>query len=47
MEPGDQFYGDRNAAVKDPSGNHWWIATHVEDVSLEEIEKRAAVHRNQ
>lgn len=28
MEPADQFYGDRNAGVKDPVGNHWWIATH-------------------
>ncbi len=41
MEPADQFYGDRNGAVKDASGNEWWIATHVEDVSPEEMEKRA------
>lgn len=27
-EPVDQFYGDREAGVKDPSGNVWWIATH-------------------
>jgi uncharacterized glyoxalase superfamily protein PhnB len=27
-EPVDQFYGDREAGVKDPSGNIWWIATH-------------------
>ncbi len=40
MEPADQFYGDRNAGVTDPSGNTWWIATHVEDVSREEIERR-------
>lgn len=40
MEPEDEFYGDRNAGVKDPSGNHWWIATHQEDVSPEEMEKR-------
>jgi PhnB protein len=40
MEPEDQFYGDRNAGVKDPTGNHWWIATHQEDVSPEEMEKR-------
>jgi PhnB protein len=40
MEPEDQFYGDRNAGVKDPTGNHWWIATHQEDVSSEEMEKR-------
>jgi PhnB protein len=28
-EPVDQFYGDREAGVKDPSGNVWWIATHM------------------
>ena len=26
--PVDQFYGDREAGVKDPTGNVWWIATH-------------------
>jgi uncharacterized glyoxalase superfamily protein PhnB len=41
MEPADQFYGDRNAGVKDMAGNLWWIATHVEDVAPEELEKRA------
>jgi uncharacterized glyoxalase superfamily protein PhnB len=40
QEPADQFYGDRSGAVKDASGNHWWIATHKEDVSLEEMQKR-------
>ena len=40
MEPADQFYGDRNAGVKDPVGNHWWMATHKEDVSPEELAKR-------
>ncbi|NJK34536.1 MAG: VOC family protein [Oscillatoriales cyanobacterium SM2_2_1] len=40
MKPADQFYGDRNAGVKDPTGNHWWIATHQEDVSSKEMEKR-------
>ncbi len=44
MEPADQFYGDRNAGVKDPFGNTWWMATHIEDVSPEEIRKRAAAH---
>lgn len=39
-EPADQFYGDRNAGVKDPLGNTWWIGTHIEDVSKEELEKR-------
>ncbi|MGD9900012.1 MAG: VOC family protein [Calditrichaceae bacterium] len=41
MEPADQFYGDRNAGVKDPQGNLWWIATHVEDVPQDEMQKRA------
>ncbi len=40
MEPKNEFYGDRAAGVKDPTGNHWWIATHKEDVSSAEIEKR-------
>jgi uncharacterized glyoxalase superfamily protein PhnB len=40
MEPADQFYGDRNAGVQDPSGNQWWIATHMEDVSLRELQRR-------
>ncbi len=44
QEPANQFYGDRNGGVQDPSGNQWWIATHVEDVSREELEKRAAAH---
>ncbi len=39
-EPADQFYGDRSGAVKDVSGNTWWIATHVEDVSLDEMKRR-------
>jgi uncharacterized glyoxalase superfamily protein PhnB len=40
MEPADQFYGDRNGGIEDPSGNAWWIATHVEDVSPEEMDRR-------
>jgi len=44
MEPADQFYGDRNAGVKDPSGTTWWIATHIEDVTREEISRRAAAY---
>ena len=44
-EPKDQFYGDRSGGVEDPSGNGWWIATHIEDVSQEEIARRAqALH---
>jgi len=40
MPPTDMFYGDRQGGVTDPSGNSWWIATHIEDVSPEELEKR-------
>lgn len=42
MEPADQFYGDRAAAFIDPFGHRWHIASHVEDVSPEEMAKRAA-----
>ena len=42
QEPKTQFYGDRHGGVKDPSGNTWWIATHVEDVPPEELGRRAA-----
>ena len=41
MEPEDQFYGDRRAGVQ-AFGVSWWIHTHVEDVSPEEMEKRMA-----
>jgi len=41
QEPKTQFYGDRHGAVKDPCGNTWWIATHVEDVPPEELRRRA------
>lgn len=40
MEPADQFYGDRNAGVKDASGCSWWIATHIEDMSKKEMDRR-------
>ncbi|MEP6652204.1 MAG: VOC family protein [Myxococcales bacterium] len=38
----NQFYGDRSGTVEDPFGHIWTIATHVEDVSPEEINKRMA-----
>ena len=41
MTPADQFYGDRNAGVEDVNGNQLWMATHVEDVSEEELKRRA------
>jgi uncharacterized glyoxalase superfamily protein PhnB len=40
MEPADQIYGDRNAGVKDPAGNLWWIGTRKEDVSPAELARR-------
>ena len=40
MAPTTQFYGDRSGGVKDPCGNQWWVATHVEDVSSEEMARR-------
>lgn len=40
MEPADQFYGDRTGGVRDPFGNEWWIGTHVEDLSAEELHRR-------
>jgi uncharacterized glyoxalase superfamily protein PhnB len=39
-EPKDEFYGDRVAAVKDPGGNQWWIATQKEKLSHEELQDR-------
>lgn len=41
-EPTTQFYGDRSGGVRDSAGNQWWVGTHVEDVSPEEMEKRMA-----
>jgi uncharacterized glyoxalase superfamily protein PhnB len=44
QEPTDQFYGDRAAGIKDPFGIQWWIATHQEDLSMEDIQQRAEAH---
>ncbi len=38
----DKFYGDRMGTFEDPFGHKWNVATHIEDVSPEEMEKRAA-----
>ena len=38
----DKFYGDRMGAVQDPFGHRWYVGTHVEDVSPEEMKRRAA-----
>ena len=37
----DQFYGDRSGTLLDPFGHWWTVATHVEDVPQEEMERRA------
>jgi uncharacterized glyoxalase superfamily protein PhnB len=44
--PETTFYGDRSAGVKDPAGNKWWLACHVEDVSNEEIIRRATEQKS-
>lgn len=41
-EPEDQFYGDRSGQFLDPFGHRWSVATHVEDVAPDEMERRAA-----
>ncbi|WP_414901844.1 VOC family protein [Sphingomonas flavalba] len=38
----DQFYGDRAGRLRDPFGHEWMLATHIEDVSPEEMERRMA-----
>ena len=43
----DQFYGDRTGSLTDPFGHKWYVATHVEDVSPEELKKRAAAAMSQ
>jgi PhnB protein len=38
----DQFYGDRSGSLEDPFGHVWHIATHMEDIPIKELKKRAA-----
>jgi PhnB protein len=40
--PTDQFYGERSCAVRDTCGNNWYIATQIEILTKEEIDKRSA-----
>jgi PhnB protein len=42
QDPEDHFYGDRVAMFDDPFGHRWNVATHIEDVPPEEVERRAA-----
>jgi len=41
----DQFYGDRNGTLEDPFGHWWTISTHIEDMTEEEMARRAAAYR--
>ncbi|MEO5980649.1 MAG: VOC family protein [Chryseolinea sp.] len=41
----DEFYGDRAGCVTDAWGNQWWIATHMEDVSEDELKRRSDANR--
>jgi len=38
----NQFYGDRGGSFTDPYGHVWWISSHIEDLSPEEVKQRAA-----
>ena len=43
----DQFWGDRTGCLEDPFGHQWWLATHVKDLTPEEIRKNAEAHFSQ
>ena len=45
--PENQFYGDRSGTLADPFGHVWTLATHVEDVAPDELQRRAAAAMNQ
>ncbi len=42
MPVADQFYGDRSGAIEDPFGYRWFIATHKEDLTMDEIRRSGA-----
>jgi uncharacterized glyoxalase superfamily protein PhnB len=44
--PTDEWYGDRSAGIEDAQGNQWWLASHIEDLSPEELEARAMKARS-
>lgn len=46
MPVADQFWGDRMGALKDPFGHQWMFSTRIEDISPEELPKRAAAAMN-
>ncbi len=41
-EIADQFYGDRSGSIIDPFGHRWYVMTHIEDISEDEMQRRAA-----
>ena len=41
----EQFYGDRTGGIEDPFGYRWFIATHKEDLTMDEMRRRAAAQR--
>ena len=41
MPVADMFWGDRGGNVSDPSGHRWWVATHKEDLTPDQIKQRA------
>jgi PhnB protein len=41
----DQFYGERAGQIEDPFGHQWFLMTHIEDVSPEEMQRRAMAAR--
>ncbi|MGC1187400.1 MAG: VOC family protein [Candidatus Acidiferrales bacterium] len=43
----DQFYGDRSGSIIDPFGHLWSVATHIEDVAPEEMQRRMAAAMGQ
>ena len=42
----DKFYGDRSGSLEDPYGHSWHVMTHIENVSPEEMRRRAAESEN-
>ena len=46
-QPEDKFYGDRMGTLVDPFGHTWHISTHIEDVTVEEIERRMGAMCNE
>jgi PhnB protein len=46
-EVANQFYGDRSGGVIDPFGHSWYVATHIEEVAPEEMQRRAEAFMKQ